>query len=294
MDIPFQDALELGRLRSFLVFAEHCNFTRAARELALTQPALFAQVKRLATDLGVELYRRKGRSLELSPEGVRVQRFAREWIERSGDFVRELHGVAPARSVRLAAGEGAYLYLLGAAIREHRRLSPFALRLLTRDAPGTLQSLRSGEADAGVAALTELPQDLHTETLRSVGQNLVLPRGHALAKKRRVTLDDLEDQALIVPPVGRPHRTALARALLGAGVSWRVAVEVSGWELMLHLVQLGLGIAVVNDIVRVPRGLVARPLRGLSSIRYQLITRPGERHESVVELCALLRKHAHR
>lgn len=284
--------IDFDRLRSFLVFAEHQNFTHAAETLALTQPALFAQVKRLADDLGVALYRRRGRQLELTAEGVQVQRFARDLVSSSTAFLERLHGSARAETVRLAAGEGAYLYLLGNALREHRKHSPHPLRLLTRDAPGTLAALRSGDADVGVAALTELPADLESETLVSVGQVVVVPRGHVLAKKKRLCLADLEGRDLVVPPLGRPHRTALSRALLGAGVQWHVAVEVTGWELMLHFTQLGMGLAVVNDFVRVPRGLVARPLQGLSPIRYQLLTRERETRPSAAQLADVLRRYA--
>ncbi len=284
------DAVDLDRLRAFIVFAEHRNFTHAARELALSQPALFAQVKRLAEDLDVSLYRRKGRRLELTPQGVEVQRFARDLISSSEAFLDRLRGSKKTEPVRLAAGEGSYLYLLGGSLREHRRSSAHPLQLLTRDAPSTVAALRSGDADVGVAALSELPADLHSEVLATVGQALVLPRSHPLAKRRRLSLDDLEGASLIVPPVGRPHRTALSRALLGAGVSWRVAVEVNGWELMVHFAQLKMGLAVVNDFVRVPRGLVARPLLGLAPIPYQLLTRPDEQRPAVGELAAMLRR----
>jgi DNA-binding transcriptional LysR family regulator len=251
--------IDLDRLRSFLVFAEHQNFTRAAKELALTQPALFAQVKRLAEDLGVTLYRRRGRQLELTEEGVRVQRFARDLVAASTAFLERLQGSAHAETVRLSAGEGAYLYLLGSALREHRRRSPHPLRLLTNDAPGTLAPLRSGDADVGVAALVELPKDLHSETLTSVGQVVVVPRVHPLAKRARLCLADLEGESLIVPPAGRPHRTALSRALLGAGVHWQVAVEVTGWELMLHFTQLGMGLA-AHDSTHLVKGVVPQAM----------------------------------
>ena len=284
------EAIDLDRLRAFLVFAQHRNFTHAARELALSQPALFAQVKRLAEDLGVTLYRRNGRRLELTTQGVEVQRFARGLVSDSEAFLRRLRGSTQKAAVRLAAGEGSYLYLLGSALREHRRRSAHPLQLLTRDAPSTVAALRNGDADVGVAALSELPTDLHSEVFATVGQAVLVPQGHPLAKRRRLSLEDLEGASLIVPPIGRPHRTALARALLGAGVSWRVAVEVNGWELMVHFALLKMGLAIVNDFVRVPRGLVARPLRGLSAIPYQLLTRPDEERPAAVELAAILRR----
>jgi DNA-binding transcriptional LysR family regulator len=51
-------------------------------------------------------------------------------------------------------------------------------------------------------------------------------------------------------------------------VEWNVAVEATGWELMLEFVRLGLGMAVVNACCRMPRGVVARPMPELPSLEY--------------------------
>jgi DNA-binding transcriptional LysR family regulator len=106
-------------------------------------------------------------------------------------------------------------------------------------------------------------------------QVLVMPARHALARKRALRLADLEGVALVVPPEGAPHRTSLQRALRSADVSWRVAIEATGWALMLHFVEIGVGLAVVNGCCRIPRGLVARPLLELPRIEYHVLTRAG-------------------
>jgi DNA-binding transcriptional LysR family regulator len=172
----------------------------------------------------------------------------------------------------LCAGEGAYLYLLGEGLRRFvAKGAP--LKLLTRDREGTLEAVRGGEAQVGVCALEVLPDDLHVRPLTDVGQALVVPARHPLATKRRLRLADLTGARLVVPGPDRPHRVALSRALLTAGVPWEVAVEANGWELMVRFVELGVGIAVVNACCRLPRGLVARPLPELPRQRYFVIRR---------------------
>jgi DNA-binding transcriptional LysR family regulator len=74
----------------------------------------------------------------------------------------------------------------------------------------------------------------------------------------------------------------LAQALRAASVPWSVAVEASGWELTLHFVSLGLGLAVVNACCRLPPGLVARPLPELPRTVYRLLYRPGALRRSAV------------
>jgi len=266
--------MNLERLASFRAFSEHLNFTRAAADLHLTQPALHAQVKRLSQELGTTLYRREGRRLVLTPQGVEVAAFAREVGERCADFEGSLRGEADG-PVILAAGEGSYLYLLGAALRAYLAAPPAPLTPLTLNAEGVVQALRSGEAHLGVAALDTAPAGLESETLTAMELALVMPEDHPLAARRTARLSDLRGLPLVVPPAGRPHRALLARHLAAAGVDWSVAVEAHGWPLMMRFVGLGVGLAVVNGCCRPPAGLVSRPIPALPGPRYLLMRRPA-------------------
>ena len=262
-------------LHSFSVFAEHLNFTHAAEALHLSQPALHAQIRKLSESLGVPLYRRVGRELELTKEGTLVLAFARDLRSRSDELFQLLRTGSSRQPVVLSAGEGAYLYLLGEAIRQFRSAAARPLKLFTHDALESLDAVRSGEAHLGVAALDVLPRDLEVTKFTEVEQMLVMPTKHPLARKRQIRLRDLEGAKLIVPPADRPHRVALSRALLAEGVSWEPVVEASGWELMLHFVRLGLGLAVVNGCCRIVQGLAARPLKALPGVPYHLFHRRG-------------------
>jgi LysR family transcriptional regulator, low CO2-responsive transcriptional regulator len=102
-----------------------------------------------------------------------------------------------------------------------------------------------------------------------------MPASHALSRKKTLRLSDLAGAKLIVPPADRPHRQMLATALQSRGVKWEVAVEAGGWELMLHFAKLGVGLAIVNSFCRIPRGLVARPIRDLPQISYYVFHLKG-------------------
>lgn len=258
-------------IRSFAVFADKLNFTRAAEELHISQPALHMKIQDLSTALGVQLYRKVGRHLELTEQGEIVARYGRQFSDSAADLQRELSGSGPVRPVILAAGEGAFLYLLGPAIREFLRKSSAPLRLVTVDREGVLTALRASKAHIGVAAVDTVPSDLIARPLVKVGQVVAMPHDHPLARKRRLKLTELKDCSLVVPPIDRPHRQMLASALSSAGVEWTVAVEATGWELMLHFVKLGMGLAVVNSMCAIPRGLVTRPLADLPKVQYYLL-----------------------
>jgi DNA-binding transcriptional LysR family regulator len=260
-------------LESFIAFAERLNFTHAAQALHLSQPALFVQISKLSEALGVALYERRGRQLTLTDAGVALLAFARDAQRRSSEFVTTLRSGVHQPSVTLAAGTGAFLYLLGPGIRDFMRASSARLRLLHRDRAGTVESLRRGEAQLGVAAFDAVPDDLAAQLLTRVPQLLVMPKRHRLARKGAVKLADLNGEALIVPPVGSPQRATLAQALDSAEVQWRVAVEATGWELVLRFAELDVGLAVVNGFCRIPRGLVTRPLSELPRVAYYLVER---------------------
>lgn len=257
-------------LAAFAEFAETRNFTRAAERLHLSQPALHSKIAKLASSLGVELYQRRGRDIEITEAGRKVQRFAHELTRTAAEFADELGGAAAAQPVVLAAGEGSYLYLLGAGLRAFRAANAYPLRLETMAAAAAVEAVSSARAKLGVAALERMPRQLVIEPLTRVGQMLALPARHPLAKRRLAHLRDLRNQPLILPPEGRPHRTMMAQALQSADVECAPVVEAAGWELMLRFVQLGFGLAVVNACCRLPAGVVSRALPELPSIQYHL------------------------
>jgi DNA-binding transcriptional LysR family regulator len=263
----------LDALMAFAEFAEDGNFSRAALRLHISQPALHTKIAKLARVLEAPLYVRRGRGIEITAAGKKVQRFARELAATTLAFQDELLEVENHQPIVLAAGEGAYLYLLGQGIKAFRGGSKRLLSLMTADGSAALDAVISGRAHMGVASFETQPRDVIAQPLTRVGQMLAMPSRHALAFKRRIQLRDLDQAELIVPPMGRPHRTMLSHMLQSARVDWTVAVEASGWELMLHFVRLGLGVAIVNACCRLPPGVAGRPMPELPALQYYVFHR---------------------
>jgi DNA-binding transcriptional LysR family regulator len=276
-------------LDAFLVFSECLNFTRAAEALHISQPALHVKIGKLADGFGEPLYRRAGRALVLTRAGEELAVFARDQKARADAFVEQLKTGASHQPVELCAGEGAYLYLLGPAIARFLERAASGLHLITGDRDRTVELVLAGRAHLGVTALDAEVSGITAEPLTRVGQMLVVPRHHRLAPRDAVTLSDLDGEALIVPPRGRPHRVMLERLMMDANVSWSVAVEAQGWELMLHFAGLGLGLAVVNGSCQIPPGLVALPMPELPAVQYHVLQRSsGLTHAGAAVLRDLL------
>ncbi len=278
--------IETELLRSFSAFAETRNFTRAAKRLGISQPALFERVQRLAEQLGLTLYQRAGRDLVLTVDGTRVLAFAREIELRFQDFMSELDGAPAPRTVTLAAGEGSYLYLLGGALAAFGKASSAVLQLLTKSAKGTVEALRCGEAQLGVAVLDIVPRGIDAVDLVRTPLCVALPKTHGLATKRRVSLGDLRSERLVLTPDGQLHRDLVSRAFARSGDVPERSLEADGWPLMLKFVQLGLGVAVVNGICELPSGVVSRPLPELGHVTYRLLRRRGATLSEEAQLLA--------
>lgn len=272
-------------LFAFAVFADHLNFTRAARTLHISQPALHVQIKKLAEAVGRPLYVRRGRALVLTAEGVRLAAFGREVEDRGRALLDELRGHAPTGPIVLAAGQGALLHLLGPAIRRFPK-QRWPLRLLTLPGPAALDAVREARAHLAVVA-GEPPTDLATTPLRNVGQHAILPRGHRLARRRRVSPRDF-DEPLIVAPVGSAHRAMLELLWRQQGLALPIAVEATGWQLMLQYASVGLGATIVNDFCAPPRGMVAISLAGAPRITYYTAERASLSSPAVATLRSLL------
>src|SRR6185436_11921924 len=183
--------IETELLRSFVAFGATRNFTKAAKELGVSQPALFERIQKLSEQLGLSLYQRSGRELVLTPEGTRVLAFARDIDLRLRDFASELSGVPARRTVTLAAGEGSYLYLLGPSIAAFAKESGATVNLLTTGAKATVDALRSGDAQLGVAVLDLVPRGIDAHDLARTPLCVAMRRTHPLARKRDLALHDL-------------------------------------------------------------------------------------------------------
>jgi LysR family transcriptional regulator, low CO2-responsive transcriptional regulator len=265
--------MDLSDLEAFVEFSKTMNFTRAAEALHISQPALHTKVQKLSKEIGVPLYSKSGRVLSLTGYGVEVARFGRETSSHIEGFLQTLVGGRGDQSVTLAAGAGCYLYILGEPLRIFQERAKSGLQLLTTNADQTLEKLRRGEAHLGVTVLETVPPDLSASQIYSAPGLLIVGKDHRLARRKKLSIAELQGIELIVPPLGRPHRETLARTFREHEVNWKVALEASGWELMTHFVNLGLGAAIINGCCRIPGTLKAIPIKEFPVVNYYLLTK---------------------
>ncbi len=267
-------------LRAFVAFADELHFTRAAARVGLSQPALFERVQRLGTLLDAELYRRVGRGVELTERGRALEAYAREVLTEAHGFEARFRGHTPREVVTLAAGEGSYLHLLPSAVRAFRA-DGGSLELLTMGARDAMGAVLAGRADLAVVVIDLVPDGLESALLFESGMSFVLAGDHPLATKKKLTLRDVAATDVILPPEGRPHRAFVVRAIVKEGLTLARVIDADGWPLTLAFASMGLGVAIVNDVVvRGPdaaknEGLALRSAKELGTVGYRLVWRRG-------------------
>jgi DNA-binding transcriptional LysR family regulator len=207
--------VELRHVRYFLAVAEYRNFRRAAEQLHIAQPPLSRQIRQLEEDLGVTLFTRNKRHVELTKAGQAFLEEARKLIVQAGHAAQAARHAQKGESgvVRIGVASG-----LGAAVSkvvfQHREHWP-AVEVECKDIFSTQQNeaLKNGEIDVGF--LRPPVDQLHLDCYRLFEEEfvVVLPKTHRLAKRRTLKLKDVADEPLII--FDRNFSTGLYDKILG-------------------------------------------------------------------------------
>src|SRR5215468_10157993 len=259
--------MEFRHLRYFLAVAEELHFGRAAVRLGIAQPPLSQQIRQLEQELGVTLFHRTKRRVEITPAG---QAFSEE--------VRQVLAQAErAVSTAQRAGRGEIGQLdIGFAPSADLDILPRVLRVWNARFPAVeidlhpllpsaqTEALRDGRIQIGFVRLPLEESALVVETIQREPLLAVLPAGHALARRARVRLAELGGDRMIMFPrrMAPGYYDLLISACRSAGFTPRVLQEPGSIQTNLGLVSAGLGVTLMPASIRNLRrtGVVYRPL----------------------------------
>ncbi|HVC99354.1 MAG TPA: LysR family transcriptional regulator [Pirellulales bacterium] len=283
MDYP---SLSTDQVAAFVELARQGSLRRAADTLHITEQGLRNRLLALERRLRVELYRkRRGqrRSAQITEQGLQFLPHAAAFLERAGELC-DLFSGPTVREIHVAASQYLTQYLLIDAVRRfHAAFPQIHVRLSTRTEQEIEEALL-GHADVtiGVAAPYEPSPELEYAHLFSMGWSLITPRRHKLLSPTQVRLRDLVDQPLILFERGSTGRQHVIDAFHEQELSPRVDMEMTNTEIIVRMVEAGLGVSIVPLL---PSGAVTRGRRvGIRSLGRQIrpiqsgiLTRRGER-----------------
>jgi DNA-binding transcriptional LysR family regulator len=274
----------LKPLRAFCQVARLGSVSRAAEALFLSQPAVTLQLQALERDMGAPLFERIGRRLTLTRGGTALYELARPLVEGvdglEGEFRNRLKGLEGG-DLHVAAGSSTILYLLPPLVKAFRESHP-AVQLVLHNVTGKdgLSLLRSDTVDLAVGSMLDVPTDLSYEPIYSFDPMLIMPKGHPLADRVKLQLEDLSPFGLILPPKRLTTWRLVDLVFQQRRVPYTVALEVGGWEIIKQYVAMGLGISIVTGICLTEADHERLEVRNLSEYfpprSYGVVVRKGK------------------
>lgn len=224
----------------FLAVAEQLSFTRAAAVLHISQPALSQQVKQLEEGLGVQLFDRSGRTTRLTDAGEVYLRYVRRASLELREAMRAIHDISDLGrgSVRLAITPTFTSYFVGPVLEAfHGRHPGITVSVHETSQERAEELLLADEVDVGLAfAEVRSPGIDHTALLVEA-LALVVRRGHPLAKKASIGLQELNNEALVLLSAEFATRGQIDRYCPRNGINPSIQVEANAISAVIETVR---------------------------------------------------------
>ena len=260
--------MELRHLHYFIAVAEELHFSRAAERLCISQPPLSQQIRSLEEELGVKLFERTKRHVQLTEAG-------KVFLERSYLVLAQLEqAIAVTQQIgrgevgQLAIGfvDSATYTVLPEILRVFREQFPAVkLRLHEMTTAQQIQALHHKQIDVGIVRSAISESGLSVECLLHESLVLALPETHPFSAQTQLSLSTLADEFFILFParMGPVFYEQIIHSCQQAGFRPKVAQEAVQMQTIVGLVAAGLGIAIVPASMQNFHrgGVIYRPLQ---------------------------------
>ncbi len=286
-------SLSTDQVVAFVELARLGSLRLAARELHITEQGLRNRLLVLEERLKVELYRKaRGprRTTPLTEEGRRFLPQALAFLERARQLVEHFGRSTEPKEIHVAATQYLILYVLIDAVRRFHDAHPdIRVRLSNRTEEEIEDALLNDPQVAlGVAAPYEGTSELEYVHLFSMDWSLITPAGHPLTRKKRLHLSDLIDLPLILFEHGSTGRQHVMDAFRGENLSPRVDMETTNTEIIVRMVEAGLGLSVVplmpgGEVTRGRKVEVRSLGKQIRPIHSGILRRRGEKPSDAVK-----------
>lgn len=236
-----------SQLRAFHLVALEGGFSAAAHALRVSQPTISSQVRQLEEEYRVRLFERRPRSVHLTEMGQSLFAITSRLFTAEADAVSLLSGSKTLiRSHLRIAADSAYHVMptLAALRRQHQGLR-FSLRI--GNSADVLQQVVDFNADIGVMAKPVSDPRLHSVEIRRDHLILFVPADHPWNGKKRIKLQELDGQDLVVRERGSVTREVFENALASCGATPAALFDVQTREGVREAVAAGFGLGVVLE-----------------------------------------------
>ncbi|CZF79336.1 HTH-type transcriptional regulator CynR [Grimontia celer] len=244
--------MDIRQLRYFVCVAEHKNFTRAARQLNIAQPALSIAIKKLEQSIALPLFDRNERQVHLTHEGEILLPHAHrvlQQVEDANTAMAELRGLQKGEvRVGVPGMLGSYFFpsiLMGFK----SRYPDLKLSVVEAGTQSIRQMLLDGELDIGVIHNQDVPSALETTHLISSQMVAVTSTDHPLAERRSISFQEFFNEELVMFKKGYFHREFVDRICATHKISPQLSFETNLLAMILNIVRHGFAITALLEMV---------------------------------------------
>lgn len=241
--------MELAQIAAFVEAVRRGSITRAAAALDVTQPTLSARLHGLEQELGAQLLARGRRGVTLTPAGRRFLPRATAALESLRRGVSDARGGEARGSLAVGLSSDLAVYLAPAAIaRFARRHADVELSVRSGRSRFIADLLRSEEIEVGLISQLVVLPDLVARPLFSEPVPIVVARGHRLARRSAVPIEQLASEGLVVRDPAAFLRTLATSYFAAAGTAPRILMELDNTEACKRVVLAGIGAAFLPEM----------------------------------------------
>lgn len=247
--------MDLRHLATFQAVVKEGSFLRAAEKLEYAQSTVTLHIQQLESELGVQLFERQGKKIQLTEAGRTLQEHAAQMLGCAEVLKQTM--------ADLSGGEAGHIRIGSIEPTASERLTPLLVHFcqarprlrLTLEVAGTCiisKRVATGDLDLGICSPPPAHLGLSFEPLFVEPMALLLPEKHPLATAETVQAKDLPQMSLLLTERSCAYREVVEKALLKQGANPYSGIEISSIEALKRAVQGGLGIAVVPVLAATP------------------------------------------
>jgi DNA-binding transcriptional LysR family regulator len=283
--------ITLRQLKVFEAVARHLNYTRAAEELFLSQPAVSMQLKQLEDNLGQPLFEKMGKKVYLTDAGKEVYRYSQAitcQLNELQTVMEEMKGLQHGRLTLTVASTANYFVptLLGVFNERHKGVS---VDIDVTNRENLLRALAANTTD--FAIMGHPPDGLELAYYPFMENPLVVlaASDHPLAGQRHIPLERLAEETFIMRERGSGTRAARERFFAEhGGITFNKTMEMNSNEAIKQAVQAGLGLGVLSihtlEVELMLKRLVVLDVEGFPIMRHwYIVHRKGKRFSAIAQ-----------
>ena len=241
--------MEIRQLRAFVAIAETGTFTAGALRVHVTQAAISMQIRQLESEIGARVFVRAPRHVILTEAGEQLLRRARHILREHDAALDEIAELAGAERGRLRIGSASAMVLteqLPAVLKDLRKQHPAAeISVVSGTSEVLVDQILAGEVDIAFVSLPVDVRGIKTERLSDDQLVAIASPRHRLSKQRTISAYTLAGERLILGERGGNTRRLIDLFFAQAGVTLRVAMELSRQQAIKRMVEEDMGVGIV-------------------------------------------------